>query len=183
MLGASSSFGAIIFQDNFNRADSNTVGNGWVELENDNNDVRIRNNQLRLRDFLPGNPDAAATRQFSTVGFTDIYLDLRWAPLTSSEGSDDFFVDWSADGSTWTQIFASGLGGSGFSSVSLGPLVGAGGNDPFFLRLWTDVSRSNEGASIDAIAIRGTAVPEPGLIGLLLVGLFGMGIARAKARS
>ena len=69
-----------IFSDDFNRANSNNVGNGWSEIEDDNNDVAIVNNTLRLRDsrFL-ASPDAAVTRSIDTSGFTSIFVDFDWA--------------------------------------------------------------------------------------------------------
>ena len=46
-----------ITADNFNRADSNTVGSGWVESGDSANDVAILTNQLRLRDDQAISPD------------------------------------------------------------------------------------------------------------------------------
>lgn len=173
----------VLFSDNFNRSDNNTVGNGWVELEDDANDVAIWNNSMRLRDYLPGNPDAASTNALSTAGYTDITLTFDWAASDNTESSDDLYVDWSSDGVTYHTLFHTGLGGSGFESVSLGPL-GIGGHDPFYLRFWTDVSQSSEWAAIDNVVLSGTAVvannpstvPEPGTLAL-----FGLGIQIGRA--
>lgn len=166
---------AIIFSDDFNRANNNTVGNGWTELEDDANDVAIRNGRLRLRDTLPGNPDAASTNAISTLGFTDIFLSFDWAASSNTESSDDFYVDWSTDNANFTNLFSTGLGGSGFESVSLGPLAGLGGNDPIYLRFWIDVSTSSETVRIDNVVLSGTRIGGPSRVSepatLLLLGL------------
>ena len=44
----------VLFVDGFDRRDSNTVGAGWAEIENQPNDVAIADNALRLRDDLSG---------------------------------------------------------------------------------------------------------------------------------
>ncbi len=178
----------VLFSDNFNRADSNTVGNGWVELEDDADDVAIWNNSMRLRDTLPGNPDAASTNALSTAGYTDIILTFDWAASNNTEPSDDLYVDWSSDGINYTTLFHTALGGSGFESVALGPL-GIGGHDPFYLRFWTDVSTSSEWAAIDNVVLSGTAVvannpstvPEPGTLALFGLGILGFAGARRFA--
>jgi hypothetical protein len=48
----SSASASVIFSDNFDRNNSNNVGNGWSEYEDDNNDVAIRSGVLRLRDTI-----------------------------------------------------------------------------------------------------------------------------------
>ncbi|MEO1202701.1 MAG: PEP-CTERM sorting domain-containing protein [Pseudomonadota bacterium] len=175
---------AIIFSDDFNRTNSNTVGNGWTELEDDANDVAIRNGRLRLRDTLPGNPDAASTNAISTLGFTDIMLSFDWAASSNTESSDDFYVDWSTDNANFTNLFSTGLGGSGFESVSLGPLAGLGGNDPIYLRFWIDVSTSTETVRIDNVVLSGTRIGGPSRVSepatLLLLGLGLLCLAGAR---
>jgi hypothetical protein len=62
---ADPSSAAVIFQDDFNRADSAIVGNGWAE---DGNTVSISGNALKIE------ANGSVTQNFSTVGLTDIKL-------------------------------------------------------------------------------------------------------------
>src|SRR5262245_3730716 len=82
---------AVIFSDNFTRSDNDTVGNSWFEQENDSNDVKISNNQLRLRDF---NPEAAAWRTVTGTGWTNIVLSFSWTDIGEPSSSDKFYVAW-----------------------------------------------------------------------------------------
>src|SRR4051794_15006576 len=74
LCGAGPAAADVILSDNFNRADSDTVGNGWVEVGGGSSDVRIISNQLELA----GNGTRSATEgslTLSTVGLTAITLD------------------------------------------------------------------------------------------------------------
>lgn len=159
----------VIWQDQFNRRNSDTVGNGWAEIERDSSDVAISGNALMLRDEYKNskntvtNPDAAATQSaISTLGYEDIFVAFSWAPLTDSESSDKLNVSWKlGSASSWSLLGSFGLGGSGSfttSSFSLGALADDSSID---LRFWTSVNDDDEGARIDWVTVSGTAIPLP----------------------
>jgi hypothetical protein len=179
---------AVIFSDDFNRSNSNSVGSGWVEDEDDSDDVAISGNALRLRDTQFGNPDASASRLsgISTVGFTNIVLSYAWAPLSGSDRSDDLYVQWRVGPSgAWQTVGSHTLGGgSGYTPQSFSLGLSAVGVADFELRFWTDVSSSSEGALIDYVTLSGDArntVPEPSSLAMLALGLIGLGAVRRKA--
>jgi hypothetical protein len=173
----------VIFQDDFNRADSNNVGNGWSTIEDDRNDVAIRNNTLQLRDNQRG-IDAAAWHYNSTETFSEIYIDFDWAASYNTESRDDLYLSW-FDGTDWNDIWHTTLGGSGFASVSVGAIAGAENLSDFGFAFWTDVSSSREAAFIDNVVLRGTvtSVSEPGSLALLGLGLAGLGFVRKQKKS
>lgn len=163
---------AVIWQDQFNRADSNTVGNGWTEIQNGASDVAISGNALRLRDYRDGPdsvtaPDAAATQWgISTAGYEDIFVQFRWAPLTASESTDTLFVSWKLSSAAntlanWSTLGSFGLGGNGTYTTS-GFALGALAQDTSIdLRFWTSVNDDDEGALIDWVTLSGNAIPLP----------------------
>lgn len=186
-----------IFDDQFNRINNSTVGNSWVEINNDSNDVAIYNNALRLRDEANNargtvtSPDAAATRTISTAGYQNINVQFNWAALTDSENSDLLGFSWKkTSDSVFTNVASFTLGGNGsfnLASFDLGDLANDTSID---LRFWTRVSEDNEGAMVDWVTVSGTsipavtaqmaAVPEPATFALLGIGFLGAGMARRR---
>jgi hypothetical protein len=191
---------ATIFNDDFNRnvssstATFNTVGNGWVELQNDSNDVALfwdgtaHRGVLRLRDELSGNPDAAATQlAIDTTGMNGIQLVFDWKPLSASSSDDKLFAAYCVGSScsNWTNLPESGLGGSDWTVNQTFDLTGAGNSSQLKIRFWTDVSDSDEGALIDNVRVLGTAVspvPEPEIYAMLAAGLGLMGFVARRRR-
>ena len=175
----------VIFSDDFNRPDNNTVGNGWTEIDSQNNDVKILNNRLRLRDN-DTTPDAqAAQLGLSTVGFENISLSYDWAPIGISDPGDKLIVQISV-GSGFTTIGTHFLGGAGgvFTSEFFSLPTFAYDTTPFKLRFRTNVTENSngdrEGAFIDNVVLSGTQIPEPGTMAIFALGLAGLGYARRR---
>jgi hypothetical protein len=175
----------VIFSDDFNRPNSNIVGNGWTEIDSQNNDVKILNNRLRLRDN-DTTPDAqAAQLGLSTVGFENITLSYDWAPIGISDAADKLIVQISI-GAGYTTIGTHFLGGPGgvFTSEFFALPTFAFDTTPFKLRFRTNVTENSsgdrEGAFVDNVVLSGTRIPEPGTMALFAVGLAGLGYARRR---
>lgn len=166
----------IIFQDNFNRANNNNVGNGWLEVERNNKDVAISSNRLRLRDK---GPQARASIFESTAGYKDIFIDFAWRATDRTERADDLYLDW-YNGTNWANAWTTTLGGSPFASVSVGEIIGADDLSAFGFRFRTVFNGRVEQAFINNVVLRGTAVPAPGSLALLGLGLAGLGFSRRK---
>ncbi len=190
LLAGAASAASVIFEDDFNRANNTSVGNGWTELEDDNNDVRIISNQLRLRDFLPGNPDAAAASAvIDATGYTNITVSFDWRSLDPNESSDDLFLVWALDPrpaltneGAWTEVFQGGSGGTNTFSESVSISPGAD-NSMFNLMFWSDVGTGSEGFLIDNLVVTGdliSPVPVPASLPLLAAAFAGFGVMRRR---
>jgi hypothetical protein len=196
ILTAASSAGAVvIWEDQFNRANSNTVGNGWQEDENDANDVSISGNAMRMRDSQSGSDASATQFTIDLTGYENIEIVFRWQPLSASENSDDIFVNVRIDATSgsFSQVFQDGLGGSGWNTDSINIGSAANDIDDFDLQFEIDVDDdsdgNNEGVLIDYVQITGdrivsptASVSEPATLGLLGLGLLGLGLTSRRRK-
>ena len=176
-----------IFSDDFNRALSNTVGNGWQEVEgalpSAAADVSIversaADNEMQVRDNDP-NGIASQLAGISTFGYTSLSLSYDWAPTNNTEAGDLLLVEW-RDGAagSWMQIASHALLGTGTHTSELWSLPDAAGLADFEFRYRVAVNANNEGATIDNVVLSGeraaaeaNAVPEPGSLTLAGLGL------------
>ncbi|MFK8016173.1 MAG: PEP-CTERM sorting domain-containing protein [Gammaproteobacteria bacterium] len=188
VLAAPSASAVVIFQDDFNGSNRNTVGNGWAEIEDQHNDVGVTDGVMRLRDTQAG-IDAAATQSgFSTIGLTDIMLSYDGGASYNTEGADSLFVEWRVSGSsTWNELIEHALGGSALTSNVLAFGIAAANQASIDFRFYTSVSATSERALIDNVVLTGRtaamAVSEPTTLALLGVALFGIGLRRRQSRS
>ena len=194
--GATPASAVTITADNFNRADSNTVGGGWVESGSNPAAVAILVNQLRLRANQAVSPDAAVRQSgYSTIGLTNIMVTLDWLALVPNEITDTLNIAWAIGNPgtfnpvSWTTVgTVGGLNSNGYTlgqSFALG--AAAAGQAVISIMLYSDVSTggpgNTEGFLIDNFVLSGTAViPLPGSMLLLLSGLVGLTAMGGRAR-
>ncbi len=172
-VSAGSVSAAVIYTDGFNRSSSNTVGNGWAELQNNSDDVAIRSSDyLRLRDSIGGLPDAAAASTvIDATGFEQLEIRLKWRAFGPNDPSDRFFVSWANDPrpamsneGAWNTVLSSNYTGTSYRTDTISISPGAD-NSIFNIMLWTDVSDNSsgnhEGYAIDWIQVLGDEIPAP----------------------
>jgi hypothetical protein len=181
MLGgaAAAASAAPIFADDFNRAVSASVGNGWSETESDDVDVSIvarsgSDRQLQVRDDDPRGV-ASQHSGISTLGLASVFLAYEWAPSNNTEAGDFLWVEWrdGAGDGPWTAIASHALAGPAAYSAALHEVVGGAGIADFEFRFRVAVDSNNEGALIDNVVLSDAtseravqSVPEPGTLGL-----------------
>ncbi len=210
MVGSASA--TIIFEDDFNRYDESVpvnnriVGNGWAEMEADDDDVQISgNNNLILRDSLENNIiGAAITQTISTTNFNNLTIQFDWTNNYWAKHAQDsvyrdvkLYLSWDLNDDNWSDVWSHhlDLGTHGTpknkgnfteewmvaKSISLpGDL-----DDESIvrIRLWTDITHGNMVARIDNFMITGdlAPVPEPATMMLFGIGLLGLaGVSRRK---
>ncbi len=184
---ASGAHAAVIFAEDFNRPNSDTVGVLWQEWEQDSNDVALYNQQLRLRDHQSEQLDAAVWRQVDTSGYENLQLAFDWRASNSTEASDTLHAGWRDSQGSMHAFWSQSLGGSGFTNQTIA-LDGFALNTLFDLSFWIDVSAATETVYLDNLLLSGdtiagtrqppstdtgaaVSVYEPGSIALLVMGL------------
>lgn len=198
-LTSMDSLAAIIYTDDFNRANSTQLGDSWQELEKDANDVAIYQNAMRLRDTRNMSPDAAATRSIDLSAYMNLQLSFDWRATSSTEPSDTLYVGWRKPDLSFDKLWSTGLGGSDFVSETI-TLNKALIVEGAALAFWIDVGNASETAYIDNLLISGDrliadneknnaptaeepvqAVPEPAS-SLLLMGALSALVCRRRWR-
>lgn len=165
-----------VFQDNFNRPDSFTVGNGWTEHEDQGPPVMVESVKIKLNalslsddhDTAPNDLEEAWAAQYSldVSNLDAVYIRVGWSPQERSD-NDKFFVEW-ADSFDWVWIPArefdlSSEGTVGrFETFKLdlpNPLLDNEDNpvDSMHLRLRTETSQPYEGVYVDFVEVCGQA--------------------------
>ena len=167
-LVATQANATILFEDNFDRANSSNSGSSWSVNEAQANDVAIYKNELRLRDYLPNSANTASTLtsalfnvDASTFQTVDITFD--WRVLSSTEASDSlFFGIAGSNGSISEQLFQTSLESSGSYSTN----VSLNGLSNLMLGFWLDVNSHTESIYLDNVMAVGTepyvTTPNPG---------------------
>lgn len=189
LLLGQQAFAAVIYQDDFDRANSNTVGSTWSEIENQSNDVAIYRNQLRLRDQSELAQDAAALLDLGLDNYQDLSLSFDWRATNSTEASDTLYLGWN-DSNGWESVWTQSLGGSDYATVEvdLSALTPSTGHR---LGFWIDVSSATETVYLDNLLLEGelltnstpdpvATVSEPNTSLLLSLGLMGL-LYRSKS--
>lgn len=189
----------LVFQDKFDRANSKTVGEGWLEFNKNANDVRIINGTLVLRDNKKGQIDAGVARKFENFEVSDLTISFDWTPLLPSDKKDQFKVSWATEfskkASDWKDLFTTSLGANDreSSTAILGPdiTVALKGMTSFYLLFWTDLGPTTkndeykEGVRLDNIRLDNTAptspIPLPSTVWFFVSGVLGL-LAQRKLK-
>ncbi len=185
--GGTSGTTCTIFSDNFDRSNSDAVGNSWVEFQNAANDVAIGNNALMLRD---NNPLAAAAQMsLNGLAFDQVSVSFDWKGRESGSGSNWLGVYYATNPqlTTWvtvgTRSFAGGTNWANWSAAL--PL--ASGINPFAIKLQIGGSGTLDNTDyvyIDNFCVTGipvaAPVPEPESYAMLLSGLGVIGLLHRR---
>lgn len=190
----------LVFTDDFNRSKSKTVGNDWLEIERNKNDVKItKKEEVLLRDRVKGSNgiDSAIVHKVEFPA-SELTLSFDWKPLLASDQADSLKVSWSTTGDTtqlddWQTLFTASLGSNNKQwntneIIGSDQMIGLQGQDSFYLMFWVDLGpqkkgRAKEGVRLDNIQLSNTAaiitpVPLPSTILFFVTGLAGLLLPR-----
>jgi hypothetical protein len=189
---ATSAQADLIWSDDFDRPNNNTVGHGWNEIESRSDEVRIYNGYLLLKDYTQNNTDIGAEQHgISTVGYNNITVEFKWRPW-DTESNDSFSLEYQVlPLVTWMSVFDTTLGGSEvWQTETIDLSFYADNISELDLRFMLDASYKKEGVKIKYINVYGdviptgggSSVPEPATVGLFGMALLGLGLAARQRR-
>ena len=205
-LVATQSNATILFEDNFDRANSSNSGSAWSINKAQANDVAIYKDELRLRDYLPSSTNTASTLtsalfNINASAFQTVDITFDWRVLSSTEASDSlFFGIAGSNGSLGEQLLQTSLESSGSYSTN----VSLNGLSNLTLGFWLDVNSHTESIYLDNVMAVGTApyatnpnsnnppigsnppthaVSESSSLALLLFGIAGLATRKLRRRN
>lgn len=189
VLAANPARAALIWQDEFSRPSNSSAGNGWIEVENDADDVGIVfNDYLLLRDKRP---DGSATHHgISTLGYENITVEFRWRPWSAESGDRLRFRYQTLPGLAWSIAFDTGLGGTEtYRTETVALDATASDAAALGIAFAIDPNASGDAAKIDYVRIYGsalngavTSVAEPTALAMAGLGLVGFAVAGRRRR-
>ncbi|UCG16557.1 MAG: hypothetical protein JSV19_00675, partial [Phycisphaerales bacterium] len=139
------------FTDDFERPDSNTVGNGWVEVEKQSDDCAIVSGYCQIRDRIP---DGQITQSgILTTGLQNISFRYEWRGNSISTGSDYLIVAWKrSDTGTWSTLGTHTLDQTTFTFESRALPVEAE-DTSIDIRFTVSVAVKDHGAEVDNVEV------------------------------
>ncbi len=172
----------IIFEDDFDRGKTWTVGNDWSEVETASVHVAISfGGHLMLGD----QNGAMAFRPVSLSGYENISVEFEYS-VESFSTDVTTYAEYDQTDGNWTGLWSVGpdFGPNSMTYVNLNLPNNIANPGLFRFRFGADADGyPGDGARIDYVKISGSiiSVPEPSLgllLGISLIGLVGVGAVR-----
>lgn len=153
--------GYTVLSDDFNRADSGTVGNGWTEAET----CAIVSNKLRVGDAA-SNAVAGVSRNLTTIGVVPYQMSgtininsgtRKWyiSPYFLNASLSGLYVRFSTGGTT-LDIYDGAVGGGGTTLATASPTINAATTYWF----WIDITAN--GSNYDCNVYLNSTSTKPG---------------------
>jgi hypothetical protein len=163
LWGVGSASAVTIFSDDFTRANSNTVGNGWLETGGPGNGsgIAIVNNQL----VFSANATLTLTQGtlvLSTAGLTNITLSYDWQGVRVG-GGETLAAAWSLDGTNFTTLGTHNLSpaSTSMNHASWTLPASAEGLADLTIRFIAILNNGNDVARLDNVLVTGEPVLVP----------------------
>ena len=176
LFSASSASAATLFSDGFESGNfsvwSSTSGN-WSTV-NSPALVGAYNAKVIGSPDEESLPSSILSKQVSTLGYTSITLSYQYKVAGALESSDHLYVEWSADGSTWTTLTDYSGASTGVGNASFTLPVGAADNANFAIRFRAQMNSANtDDFRLDDVSVAGTLIQivppvecPPGMMGI-----------------